>query len=187
VITRLGIAQLGEEGSLVGDDRISVWSRMGRDKLVETARSYSAVITYSELAEHVQEASGLHTRQLMRYWIGGVLFRVAEDCGRRGEPMLTALCVRQDGTVGDGYVGAVRTVYGYEPEQPDDHAAEQRFECYRHFGAQLPPDGGRPTVTAQVQARRDKQGSTRHTARRGAVCPSCFTEMPVSGSCVFCR
>src|SRR4051794_20931337 len=160
---------------------MSVWSREARKKLIETARSYHAVITYSELARHVQEASGLHTRQLMRYWIGEVLLRVAEDCGRRDEPMLSALCVTQDGAVGGGYVGAVRTVYGCEPEQPDDHAAEQRLECYRYFGAELPPDGGRPAVTAQVQGRRDKQRPTRQPARRGGMCPGCFTEMPVSG------
>src|SRR5215212_8163586 len=121
-------------GTLAGDDRISVWSRMAREKLVETAQSYHAMITYTELAEYVQDASGVHTGQLMRYWIGDVLFRIAEDCGRRAEPMLSALCVTQQGAVGGGYVGAVQSVYGYEPQQPDDHAAEQRFQCYRHFG-----------------------------------------------------
>lgn len=174
-------------GTLGGNDRISVWSRMGREKLVETAQRYHAVITYSELAQHVQETSGLHTGQLMRYWIGKVLFRIAEDCGRRDEPMLTALCVTQNGAVGGGYAGAVRSVYGYEPDQPDDHAAEQRFQCYRHFGADLPADGGRPAVTTQVQARRDKQRPTGQIARRGDVCPTCFTETPVSGNCAFCQ
>src|SRR3954447_16112850 len=142
---------------LTGSDRIAVWSRAAREKLVETARSYHAVITYSELAEFVQAESGLRTRQLIRYWIGEVLYRVAEDCGRRQEPMLTALCVTQAGAVGGGYAGAVRSVYGHEPEQADDHAAEQRLECYRYFGAKLPADGGRPPGTANVQAPRGKQ------------------------------
>ncbi len=101
--------------------------------------------------------------------------------------MLSALCVTQDGAVGGGYVGAVRSVYGVEPEQADDHAAAQRFQCYRFFGAVLPADGGRPAVTAQVQARRDKQRSTRNATRRRLKCPSCFIEMPVSGSCAFCQ
>ncbi|MGY1842058.1 hypothetical protein [Modestobacter sp. SYSU DS0875] len=177
---------MGDSGALAGDDRISVWSRMAREKLIDTARSYHAVITYSELAEHVQDASGVHTNQLMRYWIGGVLFRVAEDCAQRGEPMLSALCVTQGGAVGGGYVEAIDTVYGYRPELPDDHAAEQRLLCYRYFGADVPPDGGVPAVTPQVQARRDKARSARQPARRGGVCPSCHMETPLSGICGHC-
>ena len=51
------------EGTMDGDDRISVWSQNAREKLIETAQSYHAVITYGELARHMQAASGLHTDQ----------------------------------------------------------------------------------------------------------------------------
>jgi hypothetical protein len=169
-----------------GTDRITVWTREARQRLLETARCYHAVITYGELAEEVQERSGLRTKQLPWHWIGEVLGAVADDCARRDEPILSALCVHRNGTVGDGYAKAVQRVRGTVPADPDQHAAEERLECYRRFGALLPPDGGRPALTAQVQAKRDRRRSTRQPARRGDVCPTCFTETPVSDACAFC-
>ena len=175
-----------DPGTLAGADRISVWSRAARERLVDTARSYHAVVTYGELADHVQATTDVRTNQLIQHWIGDVLLRITRDCHHRDEPMLSALCVTQGGAVGGGYVGAVETVYGHVPEQPDDHAAEQRLLCHRYFGAELPPDGGRPAVTRQVQAQRDKQRATRQQVRRGVPCPSCGIEMPLSGHCSSC-
>jgi hypothetical protein len=133
-----------------------------------------------------RKARACTTKQLPWHWIGEVLGAVADDCADGGEPILSALCVHRDGTVGDGYAKAVHRVRGAAPEDPDQHAAEERFACYRHFGADLPPDGGRPALTPQVQLRRDKPRSPREPARRGDVCRTCFTEMPVSGACAFC-
>ena len=43
----------------------------------------------------------------MHYWIGDVLNRVSRDAFGRGEPLLSALCVKADGTVGERYAAAV--------------------------------------------------------------------------------
>ncbi|WP_261563309.1 DUF6884 domain-containing protein, partial [Frankia tisae] len=136
----------------------AAWAEAARDVLISVAGRYHAVTTYGELAEDVQRASGIRTTMLQMHWIGGVLGRVAEDCGSRGEPLLSALCVqKEEGIVGEGYAGAVEAVRGHRPEDPDQHAAEERLACHRHFGATLPPDGGRPALTRQVAARRDRQ------------------------------
>ena len=37
------------------------------------------------------------------------------------------------------------------------HAAVERLACYRYFGAQLPPDGGKQRLTPQVAAKRQQR------------------------------
>jgi hypothetical protein len=131
--------------------------------------TYHATITYKDLAEEVQATSGIRTRRLLQNWIGDVLGTVAEDCHQAGEPLLSALCVRADGTVGPGYGKAVVDNFGGDP--PDDldmHAAVERLECHRFFGAQLPADGGSPALTPLVAA-----------ARRHLM-------LPISGQCDNC-
>lgn len=84
-------------------------------------------------------------------WIGDVLGRVITVCTRNGWPQLTSLCVTSDGTVGAGYRFALIAAEGisshmarenapHELDDLDEHAARTRFECYRFFGAELPPD-----------------------------------------------
>lgn len=150
------------------------------------ARQYHAVVTYGELADAVQEATGIRTRMLLSNWIGRVLGAVSADCHRRDEPMLSSLCVHADGGVGPGYAEAVIERYGGKaPEDLDQHAAEERLKCYRHFGADLPPDGGRPVLTPQVAARRaDTKRASRAEDRK--VCPTCHIQLPLSGQCDFC-
>src|SRR5262249_23345239 len=119
-------------------------------------------ITYQALAEQVQDEAGIRTRILMMNWIGKVLGSVARESHRRGQPLLSALCVHADGSIGDGYAEAVIENYGGQP--PADleiHAAEERLRCYQFFGATLPPGGGVPALTPQVAARRERK--TRHS------------------------
>lgn len=71
-----------------------------RERLIATARVYHAVTTYKELAQEIQVDTGVRTRMLLMNWIGAVLGLVAEDCAKRGEPLLSALCVNQEGSVG---------------------------------------------------------------------------------------
>ena len=165
-------------------DAEAAWALDAREVLLGVACVYRAVITYKELAAEVQR-SDVHTRSGLQNWIGGVLERVARDCARRGEPQLTALCVRQDGTVGDGYVGAIEGTRGVRPKDADEHAAAERLECHRFFGADLPADGGSPALTEQVVARRRRALPTPHP-RPATLCPTCFTEMPLSGRCDAC-
>ncbi|MEP7194784.1 MAG: hypothetical protein ABI903_18225 [Actinomycetota bacterium] len=160
------------------------WSLAAREILVRTARSYHAYITYGELAEEVQQVTGIRTRSQMRNWIGAVLGKVADDCRLRCEPSLTALCVHQDETVGEGYAYVLKIAGEEIPDDLDFHAAEARFACYRAFGAELPSDGGQPALTAKVAAAR------KHKAKQievmPALCPQCFIQLPVSGRCDNC-
>lgn len=163
------------------------WADAARQVLLEVAGSYHAYTTYLELGEAVQDRTGVRTRSLLTNWIGGVLGMVADECKRRGEPVLSALCVRQDETVGPGYVKAVEAVYGFTPEDPDQHAAAERLACYRAFGADLPPGGGEPALTRRVRRVREERDRARQVERPAAMCPTCFMQLPVSGRCDMCE
>lgn len=161
------------------------WTIAARDVLIRTARRYHGYITYGELAEEIQQITGIRTRSQMRNWIGAVLGRVADECLRCGEPPLTALCVRQDETVGDGYAYVLEIAGEAIPDDLDMHAAEARLRCYRYFGAQLPEDGGRPALTTKVAATRHRKAS-KPEQRRPAICPHCRLQLPASGRCDNC-
>ena len=153
------------DGSAVSaSDALSAWVVYARPALERSARTYHATITYKELAETVQTESGVRTRRLLQHWIGDVLGTVARECHAKGEPLLSALCVRSDGTVRpDTGVAVVENFGGEPPEDLDMHAANERFRCYQYFGASMPPDGGRPALTRQVVAAR--QRAQRQTSR----------------------
>jgi hypothetical protein len=169
-------------------DALAAWVVEARPVLERIAKTYHATITYKDLAEGVQVESGIRTRRLLQHWIGDVLGPVAHDCQTAGEPLLSSLCVRADGTVGPGYAVAVVENFGGEP--PDDldmHAAEERLLCYRHFGAAMPADGGRPALTKQVAAARKRakqRASPADTSR--PICPTCHLMLPVTGQCDNC-
>lgn len=166
-------------------DAQQLWVSAARERLISTSRVYHAVTTYKELAEEIQVDTGVRTRMLLMNWIGAVLGLVADDCARRGEPLLSALCVNQEGSVGPGYAPSIASLRGLAPADADDHAAHERLACYRHFGAALPLDGGRPALSPVMQSRRDRAASQR-PERRGAICPTCFVELPVSRRCMTC-
>ena len=166
------------------------WVKHAYEILVETAGRYNAVITYSELAEEVQRRSSLFTSSQMRNWIGALLADLVKVNHARDEPALTALVVRKDdGQVGAGYDEVLRAS-GHaaiaDPLEREMHAAAARLECYRHWGADVPA-GAQPTLTTrtrEVRARTPRTAAVE--ARRGAVCPTCFMETPVSGACPNC-
>jgi hypothetical protein len=167
------------------------WAKHAYEVLVETAGRYSAVITYSELAEEVQRRSALWTRSQMRNWIGGLLSDLAKVNHVRGEPPLASLVVhKDDGQVGAGYDEVLRLA-GQSPIdnklERETHAAASRLECYRHWGADVPTDA-RPTLSPRMREVRERTPRTAAPPeRRGAVCPRCFMEMPVAGPCVNCE
>jgi hypothetical protein len=160
------------------------WTLAARDVLIRTARRYHSYITYGELANEVQEVTGIRTRSQMRNWIGAVLGRVADECVRRCEPPLSALCVRQDETVGDGYAYVLEIAGEAIPDDLDMHAAAARLRCYRHFEAELPEDGGRPALTAKVAAARRRRASK--PEQPPAICARCHLQRPASGRCDNC-
>ena len=167
------------------------WAKHAYEVLVETAGRYNAVITYSELAEEVQRRSSLRTKSQMRNWIGALLADLVKVNHVRNEPPLASLVVRKD----DGQVGAaydeVLRVAGESPiSDPlarETHAAASRLACYRHWGADVPADAV-PKLSAKTRVVRAStpRAAAAQEARRGAVCPTCFMEMPVSGPCPNC-
>ncbi|HZJ05769.1 MAG TPA: hypothetical protein VFD59_09895 [Nocardioidaceae bacterium] len=155
--------------------------------LLAAAGRYHGVVTYKELAAQVQHRTGIRTKQLMHYWIGDVLGRVSADCSRRGEPLLSSLCVNAGGSVGDGYAVAVHATSGVTPGDPDDHAAHERLACYRHFGAaDLPSDGGVPALTPKLAATRGRARQAKAIDRPIAMCPTCHMQLPATGVCDHC-
>ena len=186
----------------------AAWADAARPVLLEAAGRYRAMVTYKQLAAAVQKSTGITTTQPMHQWIGDVLGRVTEECQSRGEPLLSALCVTVQGSVGQGYAAAVEQARGIRPADPDDHAANERLSCYRHWQATgLPRDGGTPLRTAHFTPVRS--ASSRKTAPRATtppktpsrkptqaadapppkplpLCPHCFTQVPASGVCDYC-
>lgn len=176
--------EVSDVGSQAARD---AWGVAARPVLLDVARRYHSVITYSELAVEVQRQTGIRTRQQLQHWIGRVLERVAIACHERAEPNLSSLVVNSTGSVGPGYAAAVRTVSGTEPHDNDEHAAAERLACYRHFEAtDLPDDGGAPALSPQLARRRERAKRKATPPPDPQPCPSCFISLPASGQCDHC-
>lgn len=171
-------ADLGPEASR------AAWAEAARTRLLEVAHHYNALITHKELGADVQELTHIRTSQLPHYWMGDVLGRVSRDAHGRGEPLLSALCVGSDGSVGDRYVSAVADTTDDLTGDSDDHAAQQRLACYRYFDAVgLPADGGFATLPPQLAARRERARKARVADAPVDVCPTCNTQLPATKVC----
>ena len=152
------------------------------------AHTYHAVITYKALAEKIQESTGIRTRSLLQNWIGPVLGKVVREAHRRGDPPLTALVVHtDDGMVGEGYK-EVLEVAGEPPVEDvldrELHAARSRLECYRRFGATLPPNGGVPALAPRHQESIERRRV--RSEKPTQICPRCFMQLPSTGACDSC-
>lgn len=164
---------------------VKAWAGAARTVLLRVAQRYHAEITYKQLALEVQAATGISTRSLLRNWIGDVLEEVALDAQKCGEPIITALCVRQDGTMGPGYMSPVVRVYGSPPEDLEQQGAEERLKCYRYFGAaDLPADGGAPKLNGLVARKRLR--ATPKAEQREEVCPQHHLRYRAGGECPAC-
>jgi hypothetical protein len=164
------------------------WVAAARPELERVAHEYGAVIRYSELAEAVQLQTGIRTRKLMHHWIGDVLTQVGTDCHARGEPLLSALCVQKDGTIGSGYGAALAAIYGTDaPDDIEMQSAEERLRCYQHFGATMPADGGRAQLTAEETLRRRKAAKQAREDAPKKTCPTCNIVLPAMGHCYYCE
>ncbi len=196
------------EASAIGSEAArETWALAARMALEETARSYHGVISYRELATFVQERSRIRTRQQPQHWLGDVLWRTMERSHQDREPFLAALCVDSSGRVGPGYAGRVQHLRGAAPADPDAHAASERLDCYRHFGAELPEGGGvpgplpsaatprrTPAAPRAASSSRSSRTATRRAAPRRVtraevapkICPTCYMALPASGVCDNC-
>lgn len=165
----------------------AAWALAARESLIDVARSYRSVITSKELAALVQERTRIRTTQLTQHWIGDVLTRVAVECAARDEPNLSSLCVNALGSVGDGYPLAVEKATGTLPDDGDIHAADQRLECHRLYGAvRLPEDGGTAALTPRLAASRARARKVAREAVPVNTCPVCFMAIPATGVCDNC-
>lgn len=191
------------EATTIGPEAArETWALAARHVLADAAMEYHAVLPAPDLARAVQERSRIRTRAKAGSWLGDVLYRVSADCVRRREPLLSSLCVTPEGRMGDWYADTVLHLRGEKVVDPEQHAAQERLECYRLHGADLPPDGGspalppRPEKPARVRAARS---SSRPAARRTTppararkpepqlkFCDRCFTALPASGQCDYC-
>jgi len=165
----------------------AAWAEAGREVLLEAARRYHQVVTYKELAQQVQARTQISTTRLPHYWIGDVLKRITDECESRDEPLLSALAVKADGTVGDGYAAAVTAARGKAPADGDDHAAAERLACHRHFDAEgLPANGGVAALTPALANRRAREKKVRLEERPVPICPTCSMQIPATGVCDNC-
>ena len=171
----------------VGDEVArTAWAVAGREVLLGTAAKYHAVITTKELAAAVMSGSGITTKRPSHYWIGDVLARISADCAERGEPLLSSLCVNADGSVGASYAATVTAARGSLDGDPDDHAARERLECHRVFGADLPTGGGNWALTPRLSASRSRERRAAAAEKMPPLCPKCHTAVPATGVCDYC-
>ena len=165
----------------------AAWVSAARPILIETARSYRSVVTHKELAEAVQEHSGIHTEQRVHYWIDDILRTVGRDNEARDEPLLPALCVNREGSVGPAYAALVLELAGEAPADADDHAARQRLDCHRFFEApDLPEGGGSSALVPQLANARARIRKAAVAARPVQTCPTCYMELLPTGVCDTC-
>ena len=170
-------------------DALDAWEPFAIALLMETAKRYNGFVTYTELSHAVQTRSGITHKGLLTNWIGGLLQRVIYHCRDNDLPHLSSLCVTADGTVGTGYSNVPLLLGDVEStslDQLDDHAARMRLECYRYFGAELPPGGGEPTLTPKAKAAREWKFAQAKMARPPEICPVHFITLPATGRCDEC-
>lgn len=166
-------------------DALTAWVPIAHETLAKVAGEYNRTTTYLELTELVQERSGIRTKMLIGNWSGKLLEQVAQRSADAGEPPLTSLCVHQDGTIGDGYFRAPKSVPSDPTADVDDLAAQHRLLCYQQYADDLPSDGGVPTPTPQIAKKRVKQ--TKSQPKRGDICQVHFMEKSATGECVQCE
>lgn len=178
----MSIHRTSDDAAVAPADAVAAWANAGRTVLADVAGRYGGYITYASLGEQVQGITGIATSQQLQHWIGKVLVRVDEEQRTRpDEPMLASLVVRADESVGNGYAATVAARDGEAPADPDQHAAVERHRCYGFFGAELPPGGGRPTLT-RAEATRRAKAKAKEPVRR-PVCPECYITLPATGAC----
>jgi hypothetical protein len=193
-MVHLGVPELSETTSETRDAAemgpeaaIEAWASAARAVLIEAARGYRTVVSHKELAEAVQERSGVHTERRTHYWIDDVLGAVSRECATRDEPLLSALCVNREGSVGTAYAALVLELTGTAPDDADDHAAKERLACHRFFEAtDLPAEGGTPALVPQLSAARARVRKAAAAARPARTCPTCYMELLPTGVCDTC-
>lgn len=164
---------------------IETWVPLAYEALVKTAGRYNGLTTYLELTELVQETSGVRTKMLIGNWSGKLLEQVARVAAESDDAPLTSLCVHQDGTIGDGYVRAPKSVSVDPLADVDELAAEHRLLCYRKYASDLPIGGGAPTLTPKVAERRARRRAAPPAVTK--LCSKHHVQLSATGACLLCE
>ncbi|MFC9433810.1 hypothetical protein [Nocardia sp. NPDC057030] len=190
VPTTAGAWRAGDGTAVTLREATVAWALAAHAELSEIATGYGHFITVGELAERVQEVSGVHTGAPTRAWMDAILRKIARRCHKAGEPPLTALCVRQNHTVDDTYKYVLELAGLPIPDDLELHAAYARWQCYEFYGAAMPADMAVPPLTPKVAGRRapstTSQVEIKPQPTRPAVCAQCFIQLPANGTCEYC-
>src|SRR5690606_13652668 len=157
-----------------------------------TATEYGYFVTVQELAERVQEMSGVRTDAPTRTWMDAVLRKVARRCHNAGEPPLTALGVERHVKASDSYKHELEEAGLPVPADIETHAAYARWACYAAHGADVHADGGTPPLISRGGPAKRSSGAVAprpappKTESRTVVCKSCFIQLPATGICEHC-
>jgi hypothetical protein len=118
-----------EGNPVLHGEALRSWGQAARQVLITTAAQEDETISYKQLADAVQDQTGIRTSMLIQNWVG----RAALAAGREGEPLLSSLVVDSHGLVGDGYQEAINKFTSDGPiVDLQAHAAHQRTLCYRY-------------------------------------------------------
>lgn len=191
------------------------WARAAHDALEETAATYHGVVREADLAERVQQVTGVRTTRPQERWLPKVLQPLAHLHHRDGYPPLTALVVDAHGWVGPRYDDVLRATEELpvtEHAARERHASRARLACYQWAGS-APDDGGVPAEVLPATRSRAPRSTTAAGTReprapRAArapkepkvtapkrvaasdrpvtVCPTCFMAIPATGVCDNC-
>ncbi|MDO5670120.1 MAG: hypothetical protein Q4G50_08965 [Corynebacterium sp.] len=162
------------------------WAEAALPELERVAGSYAASITYTDLAERVQQVTGYRTKVLLANWIGQVLEVVLRRTLEEDLPPLTSLVVHKDtGGVGDGYYNRDHAQGSInDPGLLQRIAAQDRLACYRAYCSDVPADAA-PQMT-ELFAERQARSTRRQDPPPERVCPTCRYVLPLAGVCDFC-
>ena len=179
-----------DEQAVTREEAEKAWAVEAQRVLTRVAGTYHGTIESSELADELQQATGIHTRSQVRTWLGSVLTTMARQGHELGEPPLASLVVQKStGMVGTRYdkileaTGSQPAASDYEREKL---AADARLACYRWAGADLPDDGGKAALTARYAASESRARKQRLAEAPANVCPTCFMTIPPTGECDNC-
>ena len=88
---------------------IEEWAQAAVPVLEDVARTYSAYISYKELAARLFDATGIHTRMLVQNLSARLLNRVIHLCLKRHLPALSAMVFHAtEGMIGAGFGEVLR-------------------------------------------------------------------------------
>ena len=164
-----GTTQRVSDGGAVDlDDAKQAWADAARPVLKRVAGSYNLYIEHKDLAESVQQDTGITTGVLVHHWIGSVPAPVARHRRAPDEPMLSSLCVRTDGTVGSDYRDAVLERERVRPSGSRPARRRGTPRVYRYF-ARICPLRWKADADATAQGEAESGGAPARARRPEAM------------------